>query len=166
MPHNLVAGKLAEEGGIGVRNGCFCAHILIKRLFGIHPIREALANAGLRLAPRLTKSMLPGLVRISFGIENDERDVGRLVTSLKRIAAEPVCLMDRLLARTHNATPVVADTDIRWRVRELVERDIRNVFGKDQRTGGGGFESRPVVVARQALSPGLIFLGRPCCRKQ
>jgi selenocysteine lyase/cysteine desulfurase len=165
MPHNLVAEKLAEEGGIGVRNGCFCAHILVKRLLGIHPVREALANVGLRLSPRLTKSLLPGLVRVSFGIENDERDIGRLVTSLKKIAAEPVCLMDRLLARTHNATPVVPDTDIRRRMRAFAERDIENVFGKDQGNDRGGSEGTP-VFAGQALSPGLIFLGRPCCRKQ
>ena len=165
VPHNLVAENLAEENGIGVRNGCFCAHILVKRLLGIHPVREALANVGLRLAPRLTKSLLPGLVRVSFGIENDERDVGRLVTSLKKIAAEPVCLMDRLLARTHNATPVVPDTDIRRRMRAFAERDIENVFGKDQGNDRGVSEGTS-VFAGQALSPGLIFLGRPCCRKQ
>jgi selenocysteine lyase/cysteine desulfurase len=165
VPHNLVAEKLAEEGGIGVRNGCFCAHILVKRLLGIHPIREAMANVGLRLAPRLTKSLLPGLVRVSFGIENDECDIGRLVTSLKRIAAEPVCLMDRLLARTHNATPVVPNTDIRRRMRAFAERDIENVFGKDQRNDQGWSEVTPVFTG-QALSPGLIFLRRPCCRKQ
>jgi selenocysteine lyase/cysteine desulfurase len=165
VPHNLVAEKLAGEGGIGVRNGCFCAHILVKRLLGIHPAREALANVGLRLAPQLTKSLLPGLVRVSFGIENDERDVCRLVTSLKKIAAEPVCLMDRLLARTHNATPVVPDTDVRRRMRAFAERDVQNVFGKDQGNDRGGSEGTP-VFAGQALSPGLIFLRRPCCRKQ
>ena len=165
VPHNRVAEKLAEEGGIGVRNGCFCAHALVKRLLGIHPVREALANAGLRLAPRLAKSLLPGLVRVSFGIENDERDVGRLVASLRKIAAEPVRLMDRILARTHNATPIVPDTDVRRRTRAFAERDIENVFGKDRKNGRGGSEGLP-VFAGQALYPGLVFLERPCCRKQ
>jgi selenocysteine lyase/cysteine desulfurase len=164
VPHNLVAEKLAEEGGIGVRNGCFCAHILVKRLLGIHPVREVLADWGLRLAPRLTKPLLPGLVRVSFGIENDERDLGRLLTSLKRIAAEPVCLTNRLLARTHNATPVMPDTDAGRRMRAFAEREIENVFGKDQGNDQGVSFGTP-VFARQAPSPGLIFLGRPCCRK-
>ena len=164
VPHNLVAEKLAGEGGIGVRNGCFCAHILVKRLLGIPPVREALADVGLRLAPRLTKSLLPGLVRVSFGIENDERDVGRLVTALKIIAADEVRLMDRLLARTHNATPVVADTDVRRRMRASSERAVENVFGAAQ-GGDREFYENPPVHVGQALSPGLIFLGRPCCRK-
>jgi hypothetical protein len=164
VPHNLVAEKLAEQGGIGVRNGCFCAHGLVKRLLGIHPLREALADLGLRLAPRLTKSLLPGLVRVSFGIENDEREIGRLVTSLKEIAAEPLCLIDRLLARTHNATPVVPDTDARRRMRAFTERQVENVFGKDQGNDRVVSEGAP-FFAGQALSPGSIFLGRPCCRK-
>jgi len=130
VPHNLVAEKLAGEGGIGVRNGCFCAHILVKRLMGIPPVREALADLGLRLAPRLTRALLPGLVRVSFGIENDERDLGRLVISLRKIAAERVCLLDRLLARTHNATPVVADTDARRRMRAAAEREVEHVWGR------------------------------------
>ena len=137
VPHNLVASKLAEEGGIGVRNGCFCAHILVKRLLGIHPVREASSSLGLRLAPRLINPLLPGLVRISFGIENGESDVDRVVASLMKIATEPVRLMDRLLARTHNATPVLPNTDVRRRMRVSIERDIENVFGKRQGNGRG-----------------------------
>jgi len=164
VPHNLVAEKLAGEGGIGVRNGCFCAHILVKRLLGIPPFREALADLGLRLAPRLTKSLLPGLVRVSFGIENDERDIGRLVKALKKIAADEVCVRDRLLARTHNATPFVPDTDVRRRMRASADRDVEKVFGTAQGSGREVSEGPPVFT-RQDLSPGLIFLGRPCCRK-
>ncbi|MGA2533164.1 MAG: aminotransferase class V-fold PLP-dependent enzyme [Candidatus Aminicenantales bacterium] len=164
VPHNLVAEKLAGEGGIGVRDGCFCAHILVKRLLGISPVREALADAGLRLAPRLTKSMLPGLVRVSFGIENDERDIGRLVNALMNIAAERVCLRDRLLARTHNATPVVPDTNVRRRMRAAAERAVENVFGPAPRNDPGVSESAP-VFAGHSSSSGINFLGRPCCRR-
>jgi selenocysteine lyase/cysteine desulfurase len=135
VPHNLVAAKLAEEGGIGARSGCFCAHILVKRLLGIHRFREALSGLGMRLAPRLISPLLPGLVRISFGIENAEPDVVRLVASLTKIAAEPARLVDRLLARTHNATPTVPDTEVRRRMRVSIERDIENVFGKRQGKG-------------------------------
>ncbi|MGZ7065136.1 MAG: aminotransferase class V-fold PLP-dependent enzyme [Candidatus Aminicenantales bacterium] len=164
VPHNLVAEKLAGEGGIGVRDGCFCAHILVKRVLGIPPVREALADAGLRLAPRLTKSLLPGLVRVSFGIENDERDIGRLVNALKRIVAERVCLRDRLLARTHNATPVVPETDARRRMRASAEREVENVLGPAPRNDPGVSESAPVFACHSS-SPGINFLGRPCCRR-
>lgn len=164
VPHNLVAENLSGEGGIGVRDGCFCAHILVKRLLGISPVREVLADAGLRLAPRLTKSLLPGLVRVSFGIENDERDISRLVHALMRIAAERVCLRDRLLARTHNATPVAPDTDARRRMRAAAERDVENVFGPARRDDQRIYERTP-GIAGHASSPGMIFLGRPCCRR-
>lgn len=178
---------------MGVRDGCFCAHVLVKRLLGIPPVREVLADAGLRLAPRLTKSMLPGLVRVSFGIENDERDIDRLVHSLMKIAAEPVCLMNRALARTHNATPVVPDTDVWRRIRAAVERQAGNVFGTARRNDPGVPESAP-GMSGQAPSPGpkpprpaaegfisskvwgagpvrgisrtgRTLLGLPCCRK-
>ena len=39
-----VAKALAERGGIGVRYGCHCAHLLIKRLVGITPLLERLSG--------------------------------------------------------------------------------------------------------------------------
>ncbi len=38
MMANRVASELAERGGIGVRYGCHCAHLLVKHLVGIHPL--------------------------------------------------------------------------------------------------------------------------------
>jgi selenocysteine lyase/cysteine desulfurase len=161
VPHNLVAQKLAEEGGIGVRNGCFCAHILVKRLLGIHPVREALVDLGLRIAPRTIKPLLPGLVRVSFGIENGEGDIDRLVVSLKKIAAEPARLMDRLLARTRNATPFVPDTEARRRMRASADRDIESVFGK--RPGNAGILTRsfPLKPGRPRFGSAAISGGAP-----
>jgi hypothetical protein len=99
-----------------------------------------------------------------LGIENEERDIGRLVHALKRIAAERVCLRDRLLARTHNATPVAPDTDARRRMRAAAERDVENVFGPARRDDQRIYERAP-GIAGHASSPGMIFLGRPCCRR-
>ncbi len=39
---NRVAKELAERGGIGVRSGCHCAHLLIKHLLDIPPLLEQL----------------------------------------------------------------------------------------------------------------------------
>ena len=39
---NRVAKELAEQGGIGVRYGCHCAHLLIKRLLNIPPLLAAI----------------------------------------------------------------------------------------------------------------------------
>lgn len=128
VPHNLVAEKLAEQGGIGVRNGCFCAHLLVKRLLRIHPAREALANLGLKFWPAWTQSLLPGQVRVSFGLENDEHDVNRLIKTLKQIATRRVSMIDRLLARTHNATPFIPVTNVRRQIRAFIEIAAMKVY--------------------------------------
>ena len=86
VPHNLLAEELAETAGFGVRTGCHCAHILVKRLLRMHPVREALANLGMKLIPRITSSLLPGLARVSFGLENSQADVRRLARALEKIS--------------------------------------------------------------------------------
>jgi selenocysteine lyase/cysteine desulfurase len=81
-----VAGELAERGGIGVRYGCHCAHLLIKRLVGVPPLLEQLQGLILRLFPRVA---LPGVVRVSLGIENSAEDVDTLIRVLGEIARQP-----------------------------------------------------------------------------
>jgi selenocysteine lyase/cysteine desulfurase len=81
-----VARELAARGGIGVRYGCHCAHLLIKRLVGITPLLEHLQGVILRLFPRVT---LPGVVRVSLGIENSVEDVDTLIRVLGGIARQP-----------------------------------------------------------------------------
>ena len=83
VPHAKVAAILSVEGGIGVRNGCFCAHPYVKRLLKLSE----------EDSERLTKEMLdgdrthlPGMVRASFGCYNNREDVDRLITMLQRIA--------------------------------------------------------------------------------
>ena len=105
QPYNLTAQRLAECGGIGLRTGCFCAHILVKQLMGIAPWRESLANLGLAVVPRFTASVLPGVIRASLGLGNDEGDIMRLVETFRAVAAEPVSRLHRFLGSSHNATP-------------------------------------------------------------
>jgi selenocysteine lyase/cysteine desulfurase len=162
-PHNLAAERLAETAAIGARTGCFCAHILVKRLLHIHPLREAVAHLGLKLAPGVTKALLPGLVRISFGLENDEADVRRLVMALKRIAGERPSLAARLLAKTHNAVPFVPETDTRRRMRAAMERATSSFF-QTSAEAKGDRPQRPASSGRHPFK-GMIFLGQPCCRK-
>jgi selenocysteine lyase/cysteine desulfurase len=60
VPHNRVGQELAEQAGIGVRTGCFCAHLLVKRLLNIHPLRARLADVFMLLLPGFTAPILPG----------------------------------------------------------------------------------------------------------
>ncbi len=79
LPHALVASILAYDFGIGVRNGCFCAHPYIKVLLGIKGeaekklIKEILTD---------DRSNIPGAVRVSFGFYNEEEELDRLIDAL------------------------------------------------------------------------------------
>ncbi len=83
IPHALVAAILGHEGGIGVRNGCFCAHPYLLRLLGV-PQQEVWRHHAALAAG--DKSAVPGLVRASFGCYNTREDVDALVEHLNRIA--------------------------------------------------------------------------------
>jgi len=81
-----VAKKLSSQSGIGVRYGCHCAHIIIKHLFKFSPGMETFQRYLLMMFPGIN---LPGLTRVSFGIENSEEDIYRLVQALKKIIIKP-----------------------------------------------------------------------------
>lgn len=83
--HYLVAAVLSLEGAIGVRNGCFCAHPYLFRLLNLSPeesksYQQQIINNN--------RSQLPGLVRISFGMYNNEEDVDWLIEMLERIVRD------------------------------------------------------------------------------
>ncbi len=82
--HYKVAAVLSFEGGIAVRNGCFCAHPYILRLLEVSG-EEALRHQQDILAG--TRVGLPGLVRISFGCYNTVEEVDHAADVLARIAA-------------------------------------------------------------------------------
>ncbi|MFC2117426.1 aminotransferase class V-fold PLP-dependent enzyme [Bacteroidota bacterium] len=83
MMGDKVAKKLAVQCGIGVRYGCHCAHIIIKHILKVGPFLEGFQRVLLTLFPKL---QLPGLVRVSLGIENSEEDIDRLIHSLNKIS--------------------------------------------------------------------------------
>ncbi len=82
MP-NLVGKELTMTGGIGVRYGCHCAHLLIKRILNVSPALARFQHMILLLSHKIN---LPGLVRVSLGLENTESDVDRFLEVLKKIA--------------------------------------------------------------------------------
>lgn len=83
MMANQVAPKLAELGAIGVRYGCHCTHIIIKRLLQIGPALERFQRVIVTLFPNVK---LPGVTRISLGIGNNKEDVEAFIKVLNRIA--------------------------------------------------------------------------------
>lgn len=84
LPHALVAAILSYEGAVGVRSGCFCAH----------PYMLCLLHVGEADAQRVRAEIIgrdrthvPGAVRASIGIYNNESDIDALVECLKVAAA-------------------------------------------------------------------------------
>ena len=73
------ARNLALHGGIGVRYGCHCAHIIVKQMLHIGPKLQTFQRVLQRLIPPLK---FQGVVRLSFGLENTMADVDAVVETL------------------------------------------------------------------------------------
>lgn len=82
MYHSLAAAILCYEGGIGVRNGCFCAHPYIKKLLKISDIEAQEMKKQILIGDR---SSLPGAVRASFGIYNIKEEIDEFIHTIKII---------------------------------------------------------------------------------
>lgn len=80
--HALVSAVLSYEGGIGARNGCFCAHPYVKRLLGVSQDDAKAIETKIRARDRST---IPGAVRISFGLYNTKEEIDHLCDVLKMI---------------------------------------------------------------------------------
>lgn len=80
--HSLLAAVAGFECGVGVRNGCFCAHPYVVELLAlpepeIGKWRERFLGGD--------KSGMPGMVRMSFGCYSTLEDVDRLLEALEMI---------------------------------------------------------------------------------
>ena len=80
VDHALVATILSVEGGIGIRNGNFCAQIYMRKLLNVSPEEEKSKRAA-----RCDNPVLPGMARISFGCYNNEEDIDIFIEMLDRI---------------------------------------------------------------------------------
>jgi selenocysteine lyase/cysteine desulfurase len=83
MHNGLVAAIFGTEGGIGLRNGCFCAHPYVKRMLKISPEEDRRLTAEMVAG---NKADMPGLVRASLGCYSNEEDLDLFIEMLGRIA--------------------------------------------------------------------------------
>ncbi len=128
VPHNIVAKELAELGGIGVRNGCFCAHMLVSRLMKISSSRVASSKVLFNFTPELMSNILPGLIRVSIGLENDERDITRLLRVLTFITHKPRFTTTKLLALLKYGSPIVPHTAIEDQMSTFTTTLVKQVY--------------------------------------
>ena len=83
MSHFLVAAILGQEFGIGVRNGCFCAHPYLLHLLGLNSAQASAVRTRMMAGDR--KDM-PGMVRVSFGLYNTLEEIDDLIEALNYIS--------------------------------------------------------------------------------
>lgn len=83
MHPGLVGAILSAEGGIGVRNGYFCAQPYVKKLLNVADDAAMDSGCGVVTSDVTT---FPGMVRASFGCYSNEDDVDTLVEMLNRIS--------------------------------------------------------------------------------
>ncbi|MEI6766913.1 MAG: aminotransferase class V-fold PLP-dependent enzyme [Bacteroidota bacterium] len=88
---DFIAREIAWRGGIGLRTGCHCAHILIKRILNISSFLEQVQRLIQILFP---KFRFLGVMRISLGAGNSEEDIDRLMKVLCDIAGAPTAAAD------------------------------------------------------------------------
>lgn len=129
VPHNLAATELAKNGGIGVRNGCFCAHLLVKHLLKIHPLSAIVADLGILFFPKITGIILPGLVRVSFGLQNNIHEVVRLILCLEKIIKEPRSQNVIYAAKSGNGTPFIPKDETDKEIEKFVAQREYMVYG-------------------------------------
>jgi selenocysteine lyase/cysteine desulfurase len=84
LDHGLVAAVLGYEHGVGVRNGCFCAHPYIHYLLGLDRMES---GRWLDRARNGEQRGAPGMVRISLGAYNDIADIDRAARALEWLVA-------------------------------------------------------------------------------
>jgi selenocysteine lyase/cysteine desulfurase len=83
VDHSEVAAVLSAEYGVGVRDGCFCAHPLMMQLLKIDDVHARRLVSAFRAgaSPRL-----PGAVRLSLGLGSTREDVDCAAGALAAIA--------------------------------------------------------------------------------
>ena len=77
--HGTVSTALSLEGGIAVRNGCFCAQPYIQELLNI-------SIEDMEKYKQDKNLLRPGTVRISYGLYNDYSEINILLELLNQIA--------------------------------------------------------------------------------
>ncbi|RDU23749.1 aminotransferase class V-fold PLP-dependent enzyme [Anaerosacchariphilus polymeriproducens] len=79
ISHQLMATILANESGIAVRNGFFCAHPYCERLLG-------LSESDMEYYFNHKNVKLPGMVRVSLGLYNTYEEIDKFIKTLLLIS--------------------------------------------------------------------------------
>lgn len=121
---NKIATKVGKElalfGGIGVRSGCHCAHIIVKHILHVGSSLERFQRMIATLFPKVA---FPGVVRVSMGIGNSEADVDRLIQVLDKIARKP-----QTFNSTNNGSLLLSRKDVEQQMDDFVQAAALRVY--------------------------------------
>ncbi|HYX06820.1 MAG TPA: aminotransferase class V-fold PLP-dependent enzyme, partial [Bacteroidales bacterium] len=125
MMSDKLAKALAEQGGIGVRFGCHCAHMIVKRLLNVGPVLERFQQLILTLFPKV---QLPGLLRISLGIENTKEDIDVLISVLREIGNNHGTGRNEEFIHDDKGKNHLSEKKIKNRINEFVRSRVQMVY--------------------------------------
>jgi selenocysteine lyase/cysteine desulfurase len=120
-----VGKELAIKGGIGVRYGCHCAHVLVKHILGVGPKLEKFQRIIVTLFPKL---QLPGVIRVSLGIENSEEDVDTFLKVLTKIVAKSEKSQGKQTIPTQKSSLVLPKSEVQKQMKEFVKAASERVY--------------------------------------
>lgn len=105
IPHNTLAKILADDWGISVRSGCFCAQPYMQKILGV---------TAEEIYSFTKKNELPphGVVRISLGLYNTYSEIDFLIKALRYIISHKDAYLQKHLSEPILMThPLVYDTN-------------------------------------------------------
>ncbi|MFY9150484.1 MAG: aminotransferase class V-fold PLP-dependent enzyme [Prolixibacteraceae bacterium] len=120
-----VGKELALFGGIGVRTGCHCAHITVKHILQVGPSLERFQKMIVTVFPKIS---LPGVARVSFGIENCEDDVDTFIRVLAEIAGQAQLKNDGTVQSDANENQIRNKAELQRQMNDFIRAATEKVF--------------------------------------
>ena len=102
MDHGLVAAILNDYFNIAVRNECFCAHPYVEQM--LHKTHKKELDQCESKDDQISWKIEPwmGMVRASFGLYNNRKDVNILITAIDNIIANKIKYKDLYFVNENN----------------------------------------------------------------
>jgi selenocysteine lyase/cysteine desulfurase len=113
-----IAKELAVRGGIGSRFGCHCSHIIVKHILHVPPALERFQWVIVKLFSGI---QLPGVARISLGIENTKEEVDTFLQVLENISLNS--------DKTTIGTPLLTKAYVESQIKTFADKRIQLVYG-------------------------------------
>jgi len=125
----IMPGRLAKElslrSGIGVRYGCHCAHLLVKRLLHVGPGLELFQRVLLTLFPKIP---LPGILRVSFGIQTTNEELDTLIRVLGELSMNRKILEGRDTVPVQTRKTSLSKARVKRQIMDYVKKASEKVY--------------------------------------